>query len=209
MARTQAFLGGEAPLRALNDDWADVGTLITTSIAASADDGNEVVSTGLVSLIGTTIGFQDDRFAAFLFDFDQVDQGDTIHDARIRFTATFENSSPNSDAGEVTIWCEKNTSPAALSSGTAALTSLTKTTASVIWALPESAGNNLWTVGERGGNQMTPDLSKIIQEVVDLGAITRLVFLFQRTSTGDSMVRQVAAFDHATYQPATLTFRKI
>lgn len=207
--RTLAFLQPEGATRARSRQWGSPGEPTAIEIAASADDGNEDTASGSVNIVGTTIGFQDNRLAAFRFTELMVSQGDTIQNARIQFTATFTNFPPdNSQAGEITIWCEDTDDAAAITPGiTSDISGRTKTTASVVWTMPESVGSNLWVDGERGGNQQTPDLSGPMQEVIDRAGFNgTILFLIGKTSTGDSMVRQVAAFDHATYEPPTLTF---
>lgn len=211
--RTQGFLEREAFMRARNENWGTFGQDVSVSVEASADDANEVITSGSVNIVGTTIGFQDDRIAAFRFR-PGLAQGSDISNVRIQFTASFTNFPPdNSQAGEITIWCEDADDAEDFTAGiTADITGRTLTSQSVVWTMPESAGSNLWTAGERTAAQQTPDLSAILQPVVDRASFdpsSAVVFIFKKTSTGDSMVRQVAAFDHATYDPPTLTLHTL
>ena len=82
----------------------------------------------------------------------------------------------------------------------------------VAGVLEELLGEDLvaaWLIGGRGLNQRTPDLRHVVQEVVDRAGWVSgngLVFLLHQTDGGLG-ARQVAARDHASLAPATLTLR--
>ncbi len=189
------------------------GRLVQQSIAASADDANEVIgggSDGVVSITGTTIGLQPDRFGGFRFT-PSVPQGARVLRAYIQFTSSTTIGGSGIAACTVTIWCQSADNAAAFTTASKNVTNRPKTSQSVSWNLPSSAGGNAWLLGDRGLNQRTPDLRHVLQEVLDRAGWASgngLAFLLHQTDGGLG-ARQVAARDHATLAPATLTLRYV
>lgn len=87
-----------------------------------------------------------------------VEKGETINSASIQFTSK-EN---NPDPATLTIYGEKIADSPIFDTAAYNISTRTKTDASVAWAVPA------WTPDLAGEDQKTPDLSAIVQEIVDL-----------------------------------------
>lgn len=100
-------------------------------------------------------------------------------------------------ATNTTIACEKSATPAEITNYATALSQCNNpTTATVAWDLTAA-----WTAGE---TKTTPDLTAPIQEVVNLTGFNGwLQFIFRPGSTNNTKI--MAAWDHLTYDPPTLT----
>jgi hypothetical protein len=188
-----------------------LGQLVQQSVAASADDANEVIgggSDGVVSITGTAIGFQSDRFGGFRF-MPSVPQGARVLRAYVQFTSSTTIGGSGIAACTVTIWCQSADNAATFTTASKNVTDRPKTSQSVSWDLSSSAGADAWLVGDRGLNQRTPDLRHVVQEVLDRAGWASgngLVFLFHQTDGGLG-ARQVAGRDHATLAQAMLALR--
>ncbi len=188
-----------------------LGRLVRPSVAASADDASEVVgggSDGVVSTTGTVIGLQSDRFVGFRFTA-SVPQGARVLRAYVDFTSSATPGGSGAAACTITIWCQNADNAPAFTTASKNVTNRPKTSQSVSWNLPSSADAAAWLIGDRGLNQRTPDFRHVIQEVFDRAGWTSgngLVLLLRQTDGGLG-ARQVAARDHATLAPATLTLR--
>lgn len=175
-------------------------------IAASADDANEVPSSGINSIVGTTIGFQDDRRGGFRFDGVALEQGATAPETRVQFACAVTATSSGTAAATVAITGDDADDAAAFTTTDNDVGDRTDTTASVTWTLPESSGDDAWTAGDSGANQLSPNLSSIVQEIINRsgwasGQAMAFIFLHNDGGLG---ARVVAAYDHATYPPAYL-----
>jgi hypothetical protein len=176
------------------------------AVAASADDAEEVVSSGIVSISGTSIALQDDRIAGFRFDGVEIPQGATIASAWIQFTSASTIVSGGTAAAVVDIYGENADDAAAFTTGAADISSRTQTTASVEWSFPQSSGASAWTIGYRGANQRTPDLATIVQEIVDRAGWASgnaMAFTLQHDGVGLGS-RVVVAQDDDGYKQAVL-----
>ena len=176
------------------------------AVAASADDAEEVVSSGIVSISGTSIELQDDRIAGFRFEGIEIPQGATIAHAWIQFTSAITVASGGTAAAMVDIYGEAADDAAAFTTGTADISGRTPTTATVEWSLPESSGASAWTIGDRSPNQRTPDLATIVQEIVDRAGWASgnaMAFTLQHDGVGLGS-RVVVAQDDAGYKEAVL-----
>jgi hypothetical protein len=188
-----------------------LGREVQQSVGASADDANEVIggaSDGVVSIAGTTIGLQSDRFAGFRFT-PSVPQGARVLRAHIDFTSSTTIGGSGIGACTITVWCQSADNAATFATASKDVSGRPKTSQSVSWNLPPSDGAGAWLVGDRGLNQRTPDLRHVLQEVLDRAGWASgngLAFLFHQTDGGLG-ARQVAARDHATLAPAMLTLR--
>ena len=130
-----------------NNDDAEENTS-TTSVDRGSTDLELVHEDGTAQLIGL-------RFNAIT-----VPSGATITGASIRFTT----DEADTDATSTTIFGELNATPLTFS-GANNISGRTRTATSATWSDIPS-----WTtVGEAGVNQTTPDLSAVVQEIVDLG----------------------------------------
>lgn len=167
---------------------------VAVSTAASADDANEVISSTVVSINGTTIGFQSDRLGGVRFPAIEISQGATILAASIQFTATNTDTA----AATISIWGEDADDAAAFAAANANISGRTTTTATLSWIVAP------WTSGDRGVAQRTPNIAPLVQEIVDRGGWASgqdMAFIFQRTEGQ----RIFAAHDHATLTEPTIT----
>jgi hypothetical protein len=137
-------------------------TVVEVRIAASTDDAEER-SSGSVSLTSSDIELVDDdtsagqtvglRFAGL-----DIPQGAVITNAYIQFQV----DETDTRATALLIRGEDTDNAATFSAASFGVSSRTTTASSVAWAPPA------WTtVGEAGLDQRTPDLSAIVQEIVD------------------------------------------
>jgi len=95
-----------------------------------------------------------------------IPQGANITSAYIQFTSDDESTDLDSNPANVTIWgYDANTAP--LFSNNGSVTGAPKTSASVNWNIPD------WTYpGVVSNAQRTPDLSSIVQEIVNRSGFT-------------------------------------
>jgi hypothetical protein len=210
---TRLRLGLRDGLRLSPLQGGTLGRLVEQLVATSADDANEVIgggSDGVVSITGTTIGIQSDRFAGFRFT-PSVPQGARVLRAYVQFTSSATIGGSGVVACTVTIWCQSADNAATFTTASKNITNRSKTGQSVSWNLPSSAGAKAWLIGDRGLNQRTPDLRHVVQEVLDRAgwaAGNGLAFLVHQTDGGLG-ARQVVARDHASFAPAMLTLRYV
>ena len=140
------------------------GTTVSSQIASSAQDAEENVLTGAISLTSPDLDFlfdgPDDHENQVGLHFTglNIPAGATIQSAHIQFTADEAHSGTMS----MLIYGEAADNPQIWSTASSDITGRTKTTASIIWSPLD------WTVlQERGAAQQTSNLSTIIQEIVD------------------------------------------
>lgn len=171
---------------------------LSVSVAASADDAYENTDTDVVDINDTTLTIALNRLTGFRFQNVTIPQGATISSASVQFTAA------GSIADSIlSIHGEDSDDAAAFQAVNVDISGRTQTTASVSWTVPAWSGS-----GARTAAQATPDLATIIQEIVDRAGWVSgndLALLFLRT--GGTANPPVAAEEHATLQPATLTVR--
>jgi len=132
---------------------------------ASADDAEERLSTGTVSLTSTDIEIirdgGTDQLIGLRFQNINIPQGSAILSANIQFTVDETDSSTTS----ATIHGEDVDNSVPFVTTANNISNRPLTTASIQWnSIPP------WnTVGEAGSDQATPDLTSIIQEIVNRG----------------------------------------
>jgi hypothetical protein len=130
-------------------------TVVEVRIAVSADDAVEG-STGGVKLTDSNLNFTG-KIIGLRFPL-AVPQGATIVQAYVQFTSEEGNTVPTT----VTIEGEDNDSASPFMAKSRNITSRLRTLAAVSWAPPVWVGG-----GVAGPEQRTPDLSAVIQEIVD------------------------------------------
>lgn len=168
--------------------------VVVSSIAASEDDAQETISGGAMNLTQTELNARSDRLIGFRFLVPDLPQGATIETARIQF----KSGTASTGAVNLTIEGEDADAAAAFTTGASDITNRVKTTANVVWATPE------WATAAQGDDRRTPDLSPIVQEIVDrVGFDGVLVFVVSSDAAVD--IRSVQAFNHAEANHATLT----
>ena len=149
---TRLRLGLRDGLRVSPSPTGLLGRLVQQSVAANSDDANEVIgggSDGVVSIAGTTIGFQSDRFGGFRFT-PSVPQGARVLRAYIQFTSSSTIGAIGIAACTVTIWCQSADNAATFTTASKNITNRPKTGHSVGWNLPSSSGANAWLVRRPG-----------------------------------------------------------
>lgn len=138
---------------------------ITSQVSQSSDDAEELVSNGSMSLTSSDLELTSDggtnQLVGIRFGNINIPQGTTILNASIQFT-TDETDSGNTS---VVIRGHDTDDAPTFTSGNSNISNRTLTSASVSW-------NNIpaWnSVGQAGANQRTPDLTSIVQEIVNRG----------------------------------------
>ncbi|MGB5553697.1 MAG: GEVED domain-containing protein, partial [Flavobacteriaceae bacterium] len=147
---------------------AKAQTTITTQVSQGSDDAEERVSNGNMDLTSSDLELTSDggtnQLVGIRFQNISIPQGTTIVSASIQFT-TDETDAGNTS---VTIRGEDTNNASMFVNSNNNISNRTLTTASVSW-------NNIpsWnSVGQSGPNQITPDLTSIVQEIVNRGGWT-------------------------------------
>ena len=131
-------------------------------ISSGADDSEEALSTGVIKLSSGDLEFgftgPNEQITGLRFNGIDIPQGAFITNAYIQFQADETGSTPSL----IEFRGEDSDNALAFSSQAFDISSRADTGASVSWS-PAA-----WTsVGEAGADQRTPDLSAIIQEIID------------------------------------------
>lgn len=139
------------------------GQFTTTSqVSTSSDDAEENINSGNVKLNSSDLELtfdNADQLVGIRFTNLNIPQGATIQNAAIQFT-TDETSTGIS---ALMIRGELNGNAPTFSATSGNISSRSATSTAVSWSPPD------WnTVGEASGGQKTPDISAIIQEIVNL-----------------------------------------
>ncbi|WP_273567703.1 GEVED domain-containing protein [Maribacter halichondriae] len=140
-------------------------TTITSQVSQGSDDAEERVSNGNTIINSSDLELTSDgsnnQLVGIRFQNIFIPQGTTILSASIQFTTDETDSGTTS----VVISGEDSDNASTYTTSNGNISSRTLTTASVAWnAIP--AWN---TVGQSGANQRTPDLTSIVQEIVNRG----------------------------------------
>ena len=139
-------------------------TTVESRVAAGSDDGEEDVSDGSVDLISSDLELinesesGEDQVVGMRFLSVTVPPGSTITNAYVEFVT----DEVNTGATSLTIHAQDADNPGTFTSTTNNITNRTTTTASVAW-------NSVPAWNTLDETHQTPDLSAIIQEVVDRG----------------------------------------
>lgn len=171
--------------------------VVVSSIAAGSDDGIETVATGAMTITGTNSGLRDTQYHFFRFEVPDLPQGCTIESARIQFSAAATGASANLD---VTFVGEDADTSATLTTDVSNISSRPTTTATVTWEDVPA-----WTSGDRNLNTLSPDLSTIVQEIVDRAGFAGAIGIRARGSAVVSEARAWAFLENTSNLEATLT----
>ncbi|MBT8144227.1 MAG: LamG domain-containing protein, partial [Gammaproteobacteria bacterium] len=142
------------------------GGSLDIKVAEGDDDAEQLSSDGTMSLTSTDLELADNLAASgqpsdivgIRFINVNVPQGEIINNAYIQFQV----DELDSGAASLTIEAEAVDDAAQFTTANYDITSRPRTTASVLWTPP------VWTtVGERGPDQRTVDMSPVIQEIVN------------------------------------------
>ena len=169
---------------------------LVVSVLASSDDAVETTATGAMALTTTVVTCNTTNQPAFRFVGITIPQAAEITAATIQFTA----SAAQSTAVSVRIYGQAADNAATFTTTAFNITGRPKTTAFVDWAIPA------FTASARTAAQQTPDLTTIIQEIVDRGSWTSgnaIAFMLAYLSGGGQ--RSLVAEDDGTLTEATLT----
>jgi hypothetical protein len=158
---------------------------IEVSVASSQDDAEENLGNGSVSLTSDDLEFgysgAKAQMTAMRFNGIDIPEGAIITSAYIQFSA----NSPSSGGSSITFHGEAASNAAQFSASLKNLSSRSQTEASVTWSTPS------WTAaGQAGQNQRSPDLSAIIQEIIDQqgwAALNSLAILVTGTGERESV----------------------
>jgi hypothetical protein len=141
-----------------NDQPPPVHT-IEARIASSRDDAHEIAGRGTINLTSgdLELGVNGARIAGLRFNDLDIPAGAKITNAYIQFQA----DSTSRGAASFVIRGQDADNPLQFSTAARNISSRPTTDASVTWTPPD------WSRGAAGQDQRTPDLSAIIQEIVD------------------------------------------
>ena len=174
-------------------------TDVSVQILASNNDAEQNVSTTITAAGSSDLEMSYDGVAQLIglrFPSHNIPADAPINTATIQFTAdagTAQSGTPN-----LTIKAQKSADPPVFVDVANNISNRTLTTASVTW---NPTG---WTSGESGTDQETPDLSSLIQEVVnDASYSSTDAFVFVISGSNNDFVR-AEAYDASPTKGATL-----
>jgi len=165
--------------------------------SASADDAEQRLDNTIL-LDSPDLDFQNGRFVGLRFSDVQIPKGSQIVAAQVQFTAA-----PGSTLGALTvrITAEATANAAPFTTAPASLAALPSTANAVQWQL-----TNPWNTGDAGADQGTPDLTTVLQEVVNQpqwAPGNALVVLFR--GTAGTAIRKAFSQDGNPAAAALLT----
>jgi len=147
--------------------------VVVTPIRSSSDDVEEVAFNPALVPPGDPVGEMDlgssdlelgetssddgIQHIGLRFTLIGIPSGSTITSANIQFTADREGSNPV----EYTLYAENIGNSETFTSANSNVTNRPLSTSSVVWSIPE------WERDDKGPAQQTPDISSLIQEVID------------------------------------------
>jgi hypothetical protein len=180
-------------------DGEDCATIsLTIPVSAGEDDAEERVSTGgSVTLASSSLQLTEDgallQVVGVRFRNVEVPRGATISSARVRFTSDAISSGPTS----LILEGEASDDAPAFVRADGQLTSRPRTSQAVGWSPPA------WTsTGASGPDQLTPELTSLVQEIVDrAGWSAGNAMAFIISGSGD---RAAESFDGAPSRAAVL-----
>ncbi|UCE48299.1 MAG: hypothetical protein JSW47_22205, partial [Phycisphaerales bacterium] len=171
-------------------------------IAAGSDDAEEhVLDGGSMAALDSSdleLGYEGDMSPANLQTVGcrwtgiPVPRGATITEAWVQFSADSVGSAQHSADVSLVISGELSGNPAAFSSAAGDISARSTTTASVVWDVPQ------WTtVHAQGSEERTPDISSVIQEIVDQNTWAgTIVLMFRDNPAKPSQgTREAESFD--------------
>ncbi|NLR95045.1 InlB B-repeat-containing protein, partial [Flammeovirga agarivorans] len=126
--------------------------------AEEAEDGSIDLSSSDLELVYDPHEDAGNQIVGIRFQALDIPKGAIIKEAYIQFTADEDKN----DEGSMNIYAQYDNSPVAFTTTINDISSRPKTTASVVWTPVD------WdVVGDAGDAQKTPDLSTLVQEVID------------------------------------------
>ena len=163
--------------------------VLTVPINASSDDASEDVGNNGMNLNNNKLEFGDvgKDHIGLRFNNITIPSGAVINSASIVFYASDDDDKTPST---VTIYGHDTDNAPTFVDVDSNITSRTQTSASTSWSIPE------WIKDTSGAAQTTPDLTAIVQEIIDRGgwsSSNSIAFLF--ITAGDEQ-RRARTFDH-------------
>lgn len=163
------YINGEG----INSSTIDVRVESATDDAEQREDNGVANNSSDLELVRDNSGSRGEQIVGIRFQNISVPDNANVNNAYIQFTSEETSSEDTS----VTIWGEDVANPLTFQNSNNNIGSRTKTTASVYWSIPEWS-----TINEAGSNQQTPDLSDIINEILDnSGQNDNMVFIISGT----------------------------
>lgn len=149
---------------------------LTRYVSNGKDDAEQTSTSNNNNYTGTALDMNNKLYVAFRFRNITIPQGAFITSATIQF----KQRSGKSDKGtaKVIIYGEDTNNASDYSSGK--LSSRTTTSANKHWTI-----TNKWSANERSSDTTTPDITNIVQEIINRGGWTSgnaLSFLFKKSS---------------------------
>lgn len=135
---------------------------VSTFVASSDADAEELLATGVVTLGSSDLEMVEEastQLVGLRFPSLGLPRGATILSAHVQFTADQTSAGPVA----LEVRGERSAGAPGFTTTVGNLSARTRTSAMAAWA-PAA-----WTAGERGLSQRTPDLSAVLQELVDQG----------------------------------------
>ncbi len=207
-ANGEYYFGGSSKTNMLS--YVGGSATVSTRIAQSSDDAEQTVSSGSVTITSGTLNVPRSTTATQLdglrFQNITILQGATITNATIQFTA---NNSDTSTTINALIRGEAATNAATFAATNNNISSRATTSASVAWS---SIGS--WTSGATT-NATTPDLTTVVQEIVNQGGWASgnsMSFIISDNSSTSGTQRRAYSYDSSsadapllsvTYQTST------
>lgn len=200
-ANGEYYFGGTGNTNMLNG--APGSASFSTRIAQSSDDAEQTVSTGTVNITSSTLNIPrsttNPQLDGLRFQNVSIPQGATITSATIQFTANASNTTTTVNA---TIRGEAEDNAATFAATNNNISSRSTTSASTSWS---NIGS--WTSGATT-NATTPDLTSIVQEIVNRGGWAsgnNMSFIISDNSSSASTTRPAYSYDGSTADAALLT----
>ncbi len=139
-------------------NFIDVRVITDEDDAEEAEDGSVDLSSSDLELVYDPHEDAGNQIVGIRFQALDIPKGAIIKEAYIQFTADEDKN----DEGSMNIYAQNDNSPVAFTTTINDISSRPKTTAFVVWTPVD------WdVVGDAGDTQKTPDLSTLVQEVID------------------------------------------
>ena len=165
-------------------------------VSASSDDASE--NAGTVTLTGTQIQLTSPRAAGLRFNSLTIPVGARITSAAIQFTS---DTTISTNTVSVLIQGEATANSTTFTTVASNITGRSRTSSSVNWSTIGA-----WTIATADSNSRTPDLTSIVQEIVNTqGWASGNSLNFIITDSGSTSNRRIRSFDNVAATAPLLT----
>ena len=174
---------------------ACINTIVTSQVFASNDDAEETLSTGSMSLSGSSFDMRSTQINGLRFQDIPIKQGATVIEASLRFIAR----SVDTGTSSITFRTEAADDAPAFSSNVSDISSRSLGSSSVVWSAPDfdPVGDVVETV----------DLTPIIQEVFNRPGWAEFNSLAIIQTHNSGTERQARSFNHDALDAPVLTIK--